>query len=350
MLEMTTKDAVHPDDVETLYGRLAETRTEPVTLSYRMRRKDGGFLRVEAASQQISIAGQPPVRLLVVRDIEHRFEAERRLRESEARYRMLAENSSDMVILARKDGPRQYVSPACLKLLGWTPEEMLAMTAEETIHPEDYPKTWGAQTYSQPEHVTLTYRMRRKDGGYVWIEAASQPVEIKGDVPHRLVVVRDIERRVVAERRLRESEAGYRLLADNSSDMVFQLDRDLVLRYVSPASRDVLGNEPAEMIGLKPAQMAYPDDAERIKAAFAALVTGEADHQSPITRRQHRDGRWIWVESQMRALRDPETGAFQGIVGALRDITQRKAMEDELADANLRLEILATQDGLTRLR
>jgi diguanylate cyclase (GGDEF)-like protein len=103
------------------------------------------------------------------------------------------------------------------------------------------------------------------------------------------------------------------------------------------------------MIGLKPAEMAYPADAERIKAAFAALISGEADRQSPITRRQHRDGRWIWVESQMKAVRDPETGAFLGIVGALRDITSRKLVEDQLAEANRRLEILATRDGLTGL-
>jgi diguanylate cyclase (GGDEF)-like protein len=103
------------------------------------------------------------------------------------------------------------------------------------------------------------------------------------------------------------------------------------------------------MMGLKPAEMAYPEDAERIKAAFAALASGVADRQSPITRRQHRDGRWIWVESQMKAVRDPETGAFRGIVGALRDITLRKSMEDQLAEANHRLEILATRDGLTGL-
>jgi diguanylate cyclase (GGDEF)-like protein/PAS domain S-box-containing protein len=349
MLEMTAKDIVHPEDFPKVWSALTASRNGPVTVTHRMKRKDGTYIWVEAVSQPVEIAGEPTHRVSVIRDIEQRIAAELRLKESEARYRMLAENSSDMVILARKDGQRKYVSPACRKILGWTPEEMLDMTAKEMIHPEDYPNTWGAPSYARPEHVTLTYRMLRKDGGYTWVEAASQRVEIAGDVPHRLVVVRDIEQRVAMERRLKESEATYRLLADNSSDMVFQLDRDLVLRYVSPASRDILGNEPAEMIGLKPAEMAYPDDTERIEAAFAALVSGEADRQAPITRRQHRDGRWIWVESQMKAVRDPETGAFRGIVGALRDITLRKSFEDQLAEANHRLEILATRDGLTDL-
>jgi len=349
MLKMTPKDMMHPEDYQAAWSAHTAMGVEQVTVTYRMRRKDGAFIWVENATKKVEIAGESLHLLVVIRDIEQRIVAERSLKESEARYRLLAENSSDMVILARKDGQRRYVSPACRKLLGWTQEEMLAMTAKETIHPEDYPKTWGAQTYSLPEHVTLTYRMRRKDGAYIWVEAASQRVQIDDDVPHRLVVIRDIESRIEGEGRLKESEAAYRLLADNSSDMVFQLDRDLVLRYVSPASRDVLGNEPAEMVGLKPAEMAYPDDAERIKAAFTALVAGDAERQSPITRRQHRDGRWIWVESQMKAVRDPQTGAFCGIVGALRDITLRKSMEDQLAEANRRLQILATRDGLTGL-
>ena len=142
---------------------------------------------------------------------------------------------------------------------------------------------------------------------------------------------------------------SFSMLLENSEDLVLRLNGGIYFTYVSPASRDVLGNEPAEMVGLKPAEMAYPDDAERIKAAFTALVAGDAERQSPITRRQHRDGRWIWVESQMKAVRDPQTGAFCGIVGALRDITLRKSMEDQLAEANRRLQILATRDGLTGL-
>jgi diguanylate cyclase (GGDEF)-like protein/PAS domain S-box-containing protein len=285
----------------------------------------------------------------VGRDIERRVVAERGLKESEARYRLLADNASDMVMLVRQDGRRVYVSPACRELLGWEPEDMLSIKTQDAVHPDDLEKIMGWLANAEDYNTTLTYRLRRRNGGYVWVEAAARRVSTDGEASLRLVVVRDIEARIAAARRIEESEAAYRLLAENSSDMVFQLDLDLVRRYVSPASREILGYDPSELVGRKPIERCHPDDAERLARVFHSLLRGESDRQSIVNRRQHRDGRWIWVESRLRALRDPATGELRGITGALRDISTRKSVEDQLAQANQRLEILAARDGLTGL-
>jgi diguanylate cyclase (GGDEF)-like protein/PAS domain S-box-containing protein len=285
----------------------------------------------------------------VGRDIERRVVAEERLKASEARYRMLADHSSDMVFLVSSEGKRIYASPACHKILGWTPEEMLEMTTKDVVHPDEVEVLYRRLAENRLKPITLSYRMRRKEGGFIWVETTSQQVAIEGQPVARLLVVRDIEQRVTAELRLKESEASYRLLADNSSDMVFQLDRDLKRRYVSPASLDILGYEPAELVGRKLVDKCHPDDAERVAAVLQSLLSGEADQQTIVNRRQHRDGRWVWVEAQLRALKDPQTGEISGITGALRDISLRKSIEDRLADANRRLEILAAEDGLTGL-
>lgn len=78
-------------------------------------------------------------------------------------------------------------------------------------------------------------------------------------------------------------------------------------------------------------------------------MSGRCDTFSIVNRVRHRDGRWIWVEAQCRALKDPQTGAATGVVGALRDVSARKAIEEELEGVNLRLKALAHQDGLTGL-
>jgi diguanylate cyclase (GGDEF)-like protein len=78
-------------------------------------------------------------------------------------------------------------------------------------------------------------------------------------------------------------------------------------------------------------------------------LAGEIEGLTTITRMQHRDGHWVWLENLARGLRDRETGEVCGIVAVFRDISDRKAIEEELADANRRLEILATRDGLTGL-
>nr|WP_255739861.1 PAS domain S-box protein [Neorhizobium galegae] len=286
----------------------------------------------------------------VGRDIDERVAVERRLQESEARYRLLADNSTDMILLVGRDGKRTYSSPACVALLGYEPEEMLQIRTKDAIHADDIGFLADRQAYIDDEATTFRYRMRHKNGSYVWVESVSRAIAAEpGQLPQRLVVVRDIEQRLAAEQRLKESEARYRLLADHGTDMVFQLDLDLVRRYVSPACREILGYAPEELIGIKPLSMVHPEDAVGVTLAFQSLLSGHVDRHSVINRFRHRDGHWIWVEAQLKTLKDPQTGQPSGIIGTLRDISARKAIEDQLQDANRRLQALAEQDGLTGL-
>ncbi len=176
-------------------------------------------------------------------------------------------------------------------------------------------------------------------------------------VPHRapddsirgfFVLVTDITD-LRQDQRSAESESRYRLLAEQSSDMVFQLDRNQIRRYVSPASREILGYEPHELVGLKPVSQIHPDDADRVAGVFGSLIDGSVERTSVTNRIRHRDGHWVWVEVEFRSIRDQKTGEPAGIIGAMRDISHRKTLEIELADANRRLEALARQDALTGL-
>jgi diguanylate cyclase (GGDEF)-like protein/PAS domain S-box-containing protein len=349
MLRMSARESIHPEDVGMVMGRLANVAEERGTLRYRLRRKDGSYVWVESVARTVfGGPGQPPQRLVVARDIAERVAAEQRLKESEARYRLLAENSTDIILLVGLDGTRLYASPACRTLLGYEPEEMLRMSTQESIHPEDLAIVQERlQRWDEP--TTVEYRLRRKDGSYIWVESVAHPIDDPGKPPHLLVVSRDIEQRVVAEQRLRDSEVRYRLLADHSTDMVFQLDLDLVRRYVSPACREILGYEPEDLIGCKPLSLVHLEDAEHVAQVYRSLLDTPTRRQSVIYRIRHRDGRWIWVEAQLRTLEDAQTGAPCGIIGALRDISIRKAVEEQLAEANRRLEALAGQDALTGL-
>jgi diguanylate cyclase (GGDEF)-like protein/PAS domain S-box-containing protein len=131
--------------------------------------------------------------------------------------------------------------------------------------------------------------------------------------------------------------------------MVVQLDADLVRRYVSPACGEIIGYRPEELLGQKPYDILHPQDVARFTHEARAIVRGEAQRASVLSRVQHRDGRWIWVEALLRGLVDPVTGEVSGIIGALRDVSVRKNAEDRLAEANRRLQLLAGQDGLTGL-
>ncbi|MGJ5206388.1 PAS domain S-box protein [Bradyrhizobium sp. HKCCYLR20261] len=152
--------------------------------------------------------------------------------------------------------------------------------------------------------------------------------DANGDVIGFFVLVTDITEMREAQRMIKESEARYRILADNSSDLIIQLDRDLRLRYVSPACRDILGVDESELLGQQPYGPIHPEDVEQLQTTLNSLLADEAEQSSISIRAHDRNGRRIWLEAVMRSLKDPASGETTGIVGALRDISARKAAEE----------------------
>ncbi len=152
-----------------------------------------------------------------------------------------------------------------------------------------------------------------------------------------------LERTARSERRLRDSEAEYRLLADNAHDVIMRLDSSLHRTYVSPACRTVLGYEPEEMIGRSPQEIIHADDWPKVTDLLSTAREGRSDIQA-IYRLRHRDGQFIWVEGRYGRI-PGETG----FIAVVRDVTLRKNAEERAAALNAELEQLARNDALTGL-
>lgn len=183
---------------------------------------------------------------------------------------------------------------------------------------------------------------------HVWVNYVPDRGD-DGAVRGFFVLVLDITSLRQAEKRALDSESQFRMLADHSTDMVFHLDRDFVRRYVSPACREILGCEPHEMIGNRAADRVHDEDVDRVNGVFRSLVDGSVERSSVTCRIRHKDGHWVWVEVEFRSVRDPSSGSPSGIIGAMRDVTPRKSMEAQLAEAHQQLERMARQDSLTGL-
>jgi diguanylate cyclase (GGDEF)-like protein/PAS domain S-box-containing protein len=144
--------------------------------------------------------------------------------------------------------------------------------------------------------------------------------------------------------------ALYRLVIENVADMITRGDRNLKRAWVSPAAREMLGYEPAELLGAIAYDIVHPDDRGRARATIRKL--GPDHPQLDLDFRMRRkDGAWIWVEARYRHIPEDD-----GVLAVLRDITARKVAEErlaeaneKLADANLALQALANRDGLTGL-
>jgi PAS domain S-box-containing protein len=156
---------------------------------------------------------------------------------------------------------------------------------------------------------------------------------------HRLALALEETQNAAAS--LTNSEERYRLLAETSTDLIVQVNRQGKIVYVSPASR-VLGYTPEELIGTQGCLLAHPDDRPSLAANDKALLTGAAECTG--WDREHRfrskSGEWIWMQGNPAVLRDAQ-GKPDGYMNILRDVTERKAIDAELVAARKRAEAAA---------
>ena len=139
-----------------------------------------------------------------------------RLRASELRYRMLADYSHDVVVRMRADGQRLYVSPSAKDILGWEPGEMIG-ARWDLVHPDDRAKQRQVmrEVIASGNPDTSIYRVRHKDGHYVWIEAVTRPIPSadREGVMDIIYSGRNVSRRVAAEQALQASQRELEAMA-----------------------------------------------------------------------------------------------------------------------------------------
>jgi PAS domain S-box-containing protein len=191
--------------------------------------------------------------LAVLRDITQRVRAERALREGEHRFRLLAENMSDLVCLHQPDGRYTYVSPSALRILEFETDDLIGRDPYDFVHPDDTDRlrrSLHAMALEGKTPPLTTYRMRKKSGAYLWVETSTRPIfDLDGVLVRLLTTTRDVTERVLAEHAMEKANRSLEQRNRELQDFAYVASHDLQepLRKIR-AFTDLLREEHSERL------------------------------------------------------------------------------------------------------
>ncbi|MFO7656418.1 MAG: response regulator [Bacteroidales bacterium] len=268
------------------------------------------------------------------------------LRQSEERFRRLAENAPDIIFRyeIKPVNRFSYVSPVVTKITGYTPEEHYADPdlGNKLIHPDDRGLLLKAAVET---NEPLVLRWVRKDGTVICTELRIVPVyDEEGTLIALEGIARDISVQKEIENALKENEKKYRLLADNSGDVIFVLDLNLRYTFVSPAVEELRGYTVEEVMSQSLEDVLTPESYRLamtiINEELKPLILSGGN---PLNTRvlelemKRKDGTTVPTEVKVSVMSDGDSKPV-GLVGVTRDITGRKIIESELIRAKEKAE------------
>ncbi|WP_262297065.1 PAS domain S-box protein [Microvirga sesbaniae] len=262
-------------------------------------------------------------------DVTERVQAEESVRESEARFRNLADNAPVMVWVTEPDGACSYLSRSWYEFTGQSPENGLGFGWLDAVHPDD--SAWSGETFrsanARQAPFQLEYRLRRADGTYRWaIDTAAPRIGEDGTFLGYVGSVLDITERKEIEERLRTSAAEFQTVTNAAPALVWVGSEDGRILYMNERWHEFTGQPTGEALGYGWVSAMHPEDAARILPYWQhCRETGEI-YEGEV-RYRRRDGEYRWHAFRAMPHLDPE-GAIAKWFGVSVDIHERKEWEE----------------------
>ena len=304
------------------------------------RHKQGHLISLEVSCSHSELDGG--IFFVFTRDITERKQAEKKLLESESRFRTLFESATDCILILDQDGRIVDINRTGYERLGYQEQEMLGRRIAEFDTPECAALVPTHMAKIAKEGMaTFEAAHVRKDGTVMPIEVSSKIIHLEGEQRY-LSVIRDITERRFMEQDLRLKE----FVLDHARDAVYLINRDLRFVYVNEEACRALGYSRDELLGLSPSDIDPDTTSEDARHIWKQLlIRGYITFE---TRHQRRDGSQFPVEIQGASF------DYQGQVmnmALARDISERKRTEQKVAELQYRNELIlsAAGDGICGL-
>ncbi len=277
-------------------------------------------------------------------DITERHNTLMELQASEKRFQTLASLSPAGIVRTQLNGEVSYVNQAWLAFAGITEQEAMGEGWVKAMHPGDKDRIVEAWTKAveKGDRFNAEFRFQKSDGTTSWVMAIAAPeITDEGILNGHIAVVLDISEVVAARRALEDERSRFKALTENVTDAIVTIGIDGVCRYASPALFELTGYAPEEVVG-KPIRIPVNEvDRALVSSTFEDMFAGRLDRAVIAYRTEHKTKGWRWHEANIRLVRDPDTDAPQEVISSVRDVTDRKLLEDKLRRARDQAESAA---------
>ncbi len=269
----------------------------------------------------------------IVTDITDRKTAEETLRESENKFRDLAEKAL-VGIYVVQNRIFKYVNERCAQIHGCHIEELAEKKSpRDFVLPEDLPivtKNLQARMEGHVKSLHHEFRILTKSKEIRYVETFGTHTTYQGK-PATIGTIIDITERKQAEEALSLNEKRFRALVEKSSEAVFLDNRERKRTYVTPSITTILGYSVKEFLSMDRNGFIHPDDTSKMETARLQILANPGETVTFANRLRHKDGNWRWVESTIQNLLD-EPGV-QSLVAHIHDITERIEAEEALKES-----------------
>lgn len=292
----------------------------------------------------LSIQPVPEGVFILSVDITERKNVEAALQKSEEKYRLIADNSDDWIYWIAPDGRLNYVSPACERVTGYSPEEFADNPdlTHAIVFGPDQAKVGQHNNISKLDNTPhdLEFRIVTKTGEIRWVNHSCSPIfDNEGNYLGRRGTNRNITERKLKEELLFESEFRFNKLYENGPFGMVMADKDFRFKNVNPAFCEIMGYSEAELQRVTFKDVTHPDDLSKDITNVIKLMNHEIPVYKTEKRYLRKDGKVIWGSLTVTANYDSE-GQFLYNLGIIEDITTRKQAEEALRERENKLSTI----------
>jgi PAS domain S-box-containing protein len=273
------------------------------------------------------------------------------LRESEEYFKAIIHNSSDIIFILDRLGTITYASSSVERFLGYEPDDVIGKRTLDLIVPEDKPRAiadFGRALLTKEILIPNIFRIRHKNGTERILEGTGKNLFDNPIVAGFVMNVRDITERKRMEKELSNSEGKYRMMLENIQDGYYEVDLLGNLTYVNPSLSRILGYSEEELIGTNNRQYMDEENTKKVFRAFNMVYKTKVPISHFDWELIRKDKTKAFVGCSVSLIKDSfdKPVGFRGIV---RDITDKKKVEEALQDSEKRYRELSIIDDLTQL-